>query len=90
MAEATIARPATRPKRKIRTPAPAERPRASGPRDVGEEVCHLVEWSNPHIALCGKDVTGYPWDPPWPYCVVCLDLARGLPHWQPFFEQAGR
>ena len=25
--------------------------------------------------LCGKDVTGWPWNPPWPFCVVCLDLA---------------
>ena len=30
---------------------------------------------DPDTALCGKDVTGWPWNPPWPYCVVCLDLA---------------
>ena len=28
-------------------------------------------------ALGGKDVTGWPWNPPWPMCVVCVDLARG-------------
>ena len=30
---------------------------------------------DPDTALCGKDVTGWPWNPPWPFCVVCLDLA---------------
>ena len=42
--------------------------------DGFEELCHLVE-QDPDTALCGKDVTGWPWNPPWPYCVVCLDLA---------------
>ncbi|MDX6676776.1 MAG: hypothetical protein QOE31_828, partial [Solirubrobacteraceae bacterium] len=28
-------------------------------------------------ALCGKDVTGWPWNPPWPYCVVCMELMQG-------------
>jgi hypothetical protein len=48
--------------------------RSSGPRSEGEKICHLVEEENPDRALCGKDVTGYPWDPPWPMCVVCVDL----------------
>jgi hypothetical protein len=42
----------------------------------GEEICHLVDSGDPDTALCGKDVSGYPWNPPWPYCVVCVDLAR--------------
>jgi hypothetical protein len=50
------------------------------PADVdigpGEEICHLVDMDDPDTALCGKDVTGYPWNPPWPYCVVCVDLAQ--------------
>ncbi|MBV8432396.1 MAG: hypothetical protein JO244_14615, partial [Solirubrobacterales bacterium] len=25
-----------------------------------EELCHLVTENNPDLALCGKDVTGYP------------------------------
>jgi hypothetical protein len=37
-------------------------------------ICDLVEHDNPDRALCGKDVTGYPWNPPWPMCVVCVDL----------------
>jgi hypothetical protein len=41
----------------------------------GERICHIVEPDDPDRALCGKDVTGYPWNPPWPFCVVCLDLA---------------
>ncbi len=44
--------------------------------DGFEELCHLVE-DDPDRALCGKDVTGYPWNPPWPMCVVCVDLAEG-------------
>ena len=43
----------------------------------GERICHIVEPDDPDTALCGKDVTGYPWNPPWPLCVVCVDLARG-------------
>ena len=42
-----------------------------------EELCHLVDDVDPDTALCGKDVTGWPWNPPWPYCVVCLDLMHG-------------
>jgi hypothetical protein len=54
--------------------------RSSGPRSEREKICHIVEQSDPDRALCGKDVTGYPWNPPWPMCVVCVDLyeqARG-------------
>ena len=53
-----------------------------GPKNEGEKLCHLVEMDTPDLALCGKDVTGFPWNPPWPYCVVCLDLAEHLPHWR--------
>jgi hypothetical protein len=42
----------------------------------GERICHIVEPDDPDTALCGKDVTGFPWNPPWPFCVVCVDLAR--------------
>jgi hypothetical protein len=42
-----------------------------------EELCHLVNESDPDTALCGKDVTGYPWNPPWPRCEACLAVARG-------------
>jgi hypothetical protein len=69
--------------------SPAVRERSTGPRDVGEEICHLVDWHDPDTALCGKDVRGYPWNPPWPYCVVCVDIARGLPSWRPTLEELG-
>ena len=46
-----------------------------GPRTDGEKICHIVTEEDPDTALCGKDVTGWPWNPPWPFCVVCLDLA---------------
>jgi hypothetical protein len=42
-----------------------------------EELCHLVGADDPDLALCGKDVTGYPWDPPWPLCEACLAVSRG-------------
>ena len=42
-----------------------------------EELCHLVTEEDPDTALCGRDVTGYPWDPPWPRCEACLAVARG-------------
>ena len=42
-----------------------------------EELCHLVAEEDPDTALCGKDVTGYPWNPPWPRCEACLAVARG-------------
>jgi hypothetical protein len=60
------------------TPATEIAPRTRDHVDIGpgEEICHLVEMDDPDIALCGKDVSGYPWNPPWPYCVVCIDLAR--------------
>ena len=45
--------------------------------DGFEELCHLVTEQDPDTALCGKDVTGYPWDPPWPHCAACLAVARG-------------
>jgi hypothetical protein len=48
--------------------------RSSGPTSEAEEICHIVEDGDPNSALCGKDVTGFPWNPPWPMCVVCVDL----------------
>ena len=45
--------------------------------DGFEELCHLVTEQDPNTALCGKDVTGFPWDPPWPRCEACLSVARG-------------
>ena len=32
---------------------------------------------DPDTALCGKDVAGYPWNPPWPRCEACVAVARG-------------
>ena len=52
-----------------------ERDRVDGPAHPGEEICHIVTEDDPDPALCGKDVTGWPWNPPWPMCVVCVDLA---------------
>ena len=45
--------------------------------DGFEELCHLVTERDPDTALCGKDVTGYPWNPPWPRCEACLAVSRG-------------
>ena len=45
--------------------------------DGFEELCHLVTDDDPDTALCGADVTGYPWNPPWPRCEACLAVARG-------------
>jgi hypothetical protein len=45
--------------------------------DGFEELCHLVGELDPDTALCGKDVTGYPWNPPWPLCQACLAVSRG-------------
>lgn len=42
-----------------------------------EELCHLVADDDPDTALCGKDVTGFPWNPPWPRCEACLAVAGG-------------
>ncbi len=52
-----------------------ERRSTNGPTHPGEEICHIVTEDDPDRALCGKDVTGWPWNPPWPVCVVCEDLA---------------
>ena len=38
---------------------------------------HDVEDRDPDTALCGQDVTGYPWNPPWPLCEACLAIADG-------------
>lgn len=46
--------------------------------DGFEELCHLVDEHDPDTALCGKDVTGYPWNPPWPLCESCLAVSRNL------------
>jgi hypothetical protein len=49
-----------------------------GRSDEGfDELCHLVTDEDPDTALCGHDVTGYPWNPPWPRCEACLAIARG-------------
>jgi hypothetical protein len=45
--------------------------------DGFEELCHLVTSEDPDTALCGKDVSGFPWNPPWPRCEACLAVARG-------------
>jgi hypothetical protein len=45
--------------------------------DGFEEICHLVTDENPDLALCGRDVSGYPWNPPWPPCEACLAVAAG-------------
>jgi len=45
--------------------------------DGFEELCHLVSEADPDTALCGKDVSGYPWNPPWPLCESCLAVSRG-------------
>jgi hypothetical protein len=44
--------------------------------DGFEELCHLVE-DDPDTALCGQDVTGFPWNPPWPMCEACVAIAQG-------------
>ena len=48
-------------------------------RDEGgfEELCHLVTDEDPDTALCGKDVTDFPWNPPWPLCEACVAIADG-------------
>ena len=46
--------------------------------DAGfEELCHLVTEADPDLALCGKDVADYPWNPPWPMCQACVAVSRG-------------
>jgi hypothetical protein len=56
------------------TPTDIREQRRGGPTKEGEKICHIVERDDPDKALCGKDVSGYPWNPPWPMCVVCVDL----------------
>ena len=45
--------------------------------DGFEELCHLVTPDEPDRSLCGRDVTGFPWNPPWPPCEACLAVADG-------------
>jgi hypothetical protein len=45
--------------------------------DGYDELCHLVTDEEPDTALCGHDVTGYPWNPPWPLCEACVAVSRG-------------
>jgi hypothetical protein len=45
--------------------------------DGFEELCHLVSEGDPDTALCGRDVTDYPWNPPWPLCEACVTVSRG-------------
>jgi len=50
-----------------------------GVNDQGfEELCHLVSEQDPDTALCGKDVTHYTWNPPWPRCEACIAVADGV------------
>ena len=42
-----------------------------------EQLCHLVTERDPNIALCGRDVSHYPWNPPWPLCEACVAVSRG-------------
>ena len=66
-------------------PAPVRTPNVapgclSTPRrspDGFEELCHLVAPETPDISLCGRDVSGYPWNPPWPLCEACVAVANG-------------
>jgi len=59
----------------MRMPSAPEKSKTHGPTHDGEKICHIVTDEDPDTALCGKDVTGWPWNPPWPFCLVCLDLA---------------
>ena len=45
--------------------------------DGWQELCHLVAPDLPDLSLCGRDVSGYPWNPPWPLCEACLAVAHG-------------
>jgi len=45
--------------------------------DGFEQLCHLVGAHDPDLALCGRDVSGYPWDPPWPLCEACVAVSDG-------------
>ena len=44
---------------------------------------------DPDKALCGKDVTDFPWNPPWPRCEACLAVARGSRRLQRVEKPAG-
>jgi hypothetical protein len=66
----------------VRTPLPPNvAPDAFNVPRIGddgfEELCHLVTDEDPDTALCGKDVSGYPWNPPWPLCAACEAIAAG-------------
>jgi hypothetical protein len=66
----------------VRTPLPPNvAPDALNVPRIGddgfEELCHIVTDEDPDTALCGKDVTGYPWNPPWPLCEACRAIADG-------------
>ncbi len=50
-------------------------PRLHG--DGLEEICHIVTEEDPDTALCGKDVSDYPWNPPWQLCRACLEISAG-------------
>ena len=36
----------------------------------------LAHPSEGTVEVCGKDVAGYPWNPPWPHCEACLAVSR--------------
>lgn len=69
-----LSAPAWDPTGTVMSPTVPQERRVEGPTGFGEEICHIVTEEDPDTALCGRDVTGWPWNPPWPYCVVCLDL----------------
>jgi hypothetical protein len=71
--------PRLSPERVIRSPnVHTDCRNVPGHNDDGfEELCHLVVDEEPDTALCGQDVTGYPWNPPWPRCEACLAIAAG-------------
>ena len=64
-----------------KTGTPNVHPRCANTPRIGEdgfeELCHLVANDDPDIALCGRDVRGFPWNPPWPICEACLAVSRG-------------
>ena len=65
----------------VRTVPPNVAPESRDVPRIGddgfEELCHLVDDDDPDTALCGRDVSGYPWNPPWPLCEACLAIAEG-------------
>ena len=50
-------------------------PNGAGKTTLFNVVTGILPATSGHVLLFGKDVTGWPWNPPWPFCVVCLDLA---------------